>query len=88
MTEGRIRVTGRDIIEYDAPISDEPGFRERELKMFDPPIKVEHGKHRKDPIVLFQGKTHHEVDPGDLRHFKLQDRIIEIAHKGEIYKFK
>jgi len=88
MTEGRIRVTSRDIIEFDAPISDEQGFREKKLNMFDPPIKVEHGKHRKDPIVLYQGKIQHEVRPGGLSHFKLQDKIIEVAHKGEIYKFK
>lgn len=72
---------------FDALVSHE-NERERKLGMFDPPIEVKHGKYHDDDIELVQGKHVQIVGPGELTHFRVEKKTIEIAHKGDIVKFK
>ena len=87
MAEARIRVIDKAESKFNELISDEPGRRVVTLNMFEPPITAEHGEDRESAVVIFQGKKIHHVDSGDVKQFKLDNKIIEIVHKGEIYKF-
>ena len=87
MTEARVRVIENAESKFNQLISNEPGRNVVKLNMFVPPITVEHGEERESAVVLWQEKKIHRVEPGELKQFNQNKMVIEIAHKGEIYKF-
>lgn len=89
MTEARIKVYNGDITEFSAPVSQRLDQRIQTLGVFEPPVIVEHGTSHDDSVILTQGENaYQKVEPGEITRFHVDKKIIEIAHQGEIIRFK
>jgi hypothetical protein len=88
MTESRVRIINREVVELDVLLSEFADQRQRRLDMFEPPVDVVHGKHHDDDVVLRQGKQRHRVEPGEVKVFRLEKKNIEVVHNADVVKFR